>query len=42
MLSEADTGFLFRAPRNVIEEFPQFPAFEAYDELLTALTDATT
>ena len=34
MLSEADHGYLFRAPANVIEEFPQFPALEEYDELL--------
>ena len=26
MLAAADAGFLFRAPANVIEEFPQFPA----------------
>ena len=33
MLSEADSGFLFRAPDNVIEEFPQFPVTKEYDEL---------
>jgi phosphoserine/homoserine phosphotransferase len=33
MLSEADQGILFRAPPNVIEEFPQFPAVFSYDEL---------
>jgi phosphoserine/homoserine phosphotransferase len=33
MLSEADSGFLFRAPDNVIEEFPQFPVTNEYDEL---------
>ena len=38
MLQAADTGVLFRAPDHVIEEFPQFPALFAYDELLTALT----
>jgi phosphoserine/homoserine phosphotransferase len=38
MLAEADHGFLFRAPANVIEEFPQFPALEAYDDLLDAVT----
>ena len=36
MLSEADTGFLFRAPDNVIDEFPQFSAFTEYDDLLAA------
>lgn len=38
MLGEADAGFLFRAPQNVIDEFPQFPAMTAYDELLAAIT----
>jgi phosphoserine/homoserine phosphotransferase len=39
MLAAADAGFLFRAPDNVIEEFPQFPALRRYDELLAALTE---
>ncbi len=38
MLGAADAGFLFRAPDNVIAEFPQFPSFEAYDDLLAAIT----
>lgn len=33
MLSEADAGILFRAPANVIEEFPQYPAVQSYEEL---------
>ncbi len=33
MLSEADAGILFRAPDNVIAEFPQFPSVSGYDEL---------
>jgi phosphoserine/homoserine phosphotransferase len=33
MLSEADVGILFRPPKNVIEEFPQFPVTRSYDEL---------
>ena len=40
MLTEADAGFLFHAPSNVIEEFPQFPALDDYDELLEAITGA--
>ncbi|MFV0315905.1 MAG: bifunctional phosphoserine phosphatase/homoserine phosphotransferase ThrH [Microthrixaceae bacterium] len=36
MLTEADAGFLFRAPHNVIEEFPQFEAFTDYDDLRRA------
>ena len=39
MLAAADAGFLFRAPDNVIEEFPQFPALTTYDDLLSAITD---
>jgi phosphoserine/homoserine phosphotransferase len=38
MLDAADAGFLFRAPENVIAEFPQFRAMTGYDELLDALT----
>ena len=40
MLAEADAGFLFRAPDNVIAEFPQFPAHTDYDALLDAITGA--
>ncbi|HAK53349.1 MAG TPA: bifunctional phosphoserine phosphatase/homoserine phosphotransferase ThrH [Gammaproteobacteria bacterium] len=34
MLEEADAGFLFRAPENVVQEFPQYPLTTEYDELL--------
>ena len=30
MLKEADAGFLFRAPQNVIDEFPQYPVTTRY------------
>ena len=33
MLSEADNGILFMAPDKVIQEFPQFPVAETYDQL---------
>lgn len=33
MLSEAETGILFNAPQNVIDEFPQFPAVFNYEDL---------
>ena len=33
MLSEAEAGILFKAPKNVIEEFPQYPAVHTYDDL---------
>jgi phosphoserine/homoserine phosphotransferase len=34
MLLEANVGFLFRAPDNVKQQFPQFKAVEAYADLL--------
>jgi len=33
MLSEADAGILFKAPANVIAEFPQYPAVDTYAAL---------
>lgn len=39
MLAQADAGILFGAPDNVRAEFPQFPAVDSYEELLT-LVDA--
>ena len=39
MLGQADKGILFRAPENVIEEFPQFPAVTEYDELMDLIFD---
>jgi len=38
MLGAADAGFLFRAPDNVIAEFPQFPSCTQYDELLELIS----
>ncbi len=32
MLKQAEAGILFRAPDNVIEEFPQFPLTKTYEE----------
>ncbi|MCB2101742.1 MAG: bifunctional phosphoserine phosphatase/homoserine phosphotransferase ThrH [Rhodobacterales bacterium] len=37
MLGEADRGILFRAPDNVIAEFPQFPVVRDYDALRAAI-----
>jgi len=37
MLGAADVGYLFRAPTNVIAEFPQFAALDTFDELLVAI-----
>ena len=33
MLAEADAGILFKAPDNVIAQFPQFPAVHEYEDL---------
>ncbi len=33
MLAEADAGILFHAPQNVIDEFPQFPAVQSFEDL---------
>lgn len=33
MLAEANAGILFRAPDNVINEFPQFPAVHSFEDL---------
>jgi phosphoserine/homoserine phosphotransferase len=41
MLSEADCGILFRAPDNVVREFPQFPMVRTYDALFDAFEDAS-
>jgi phosphoserine/homoserine phosphotransferase len=40
MLSEADVGFLFRAPLAVKQEFPQFQAVDRYNDLLTLIREA--
>jgi len=41
MLIEADAGFLFRAPKNVKSQFPQFKAVETYAELAALIKAAT-
>ncbi|MEO6569495.1 MAG: bifunctional phosphoserine phosphatase/homoserine phosphotransferase ThrH [Opitutaceae bacterium] len=38
MLGQADHGFLFHAPENVIRQFPQFPAIKTYGDLLQRMT----
>ena len=42
MLAEADAGILFRAPDNVIAEFPQFPSVTSYDALKQQFIAAST
>lgn len=33
MLAEADAGILFRAPDNVLKEFPQYPSAVSFEDL---------
>lgn len=40
MLEEADAGFFYRAPANVLAEFPQYPAADDYESLQAFLTAA--
>lgn len=40
MLGAAHAGILFRAPENVIREFPQFPVVHEYDELAAQIEAA--
>jgi phosphoserine/homoserine phosphotransferase len=42
MLAEADAGFLFHAPQSIIDQFPQFPAIQEYDDLLVHITEQLT
>lgn len=37
MLSEADHGFLFRAPDAIQRQFPQFPPMDRYDDLIKSI-----
>lgn len=40
MLIEANLGYLFHAPDNVKQQFPQFKAVDHYDELLGLIRNA--
>ena len=37
MIEESKAGFLFRTTEQLKKDYPQYPAFEEYDELLTAI-----
>lgn len=37
MLAEANVGYLFRAPKAIQEQFPQFKPVERYDDLLNLI-----
>jgi phosphoserine/homoserine phosphotransferase len=40
MLAEAHTGILFHAPENIRKQFPQFPAVDRYEDLMTLIKAA--
>lgn len=37
MIQASQAGFLFRSTEQIKRDYPQFPAFEEYDELLAAI-----
>ena len=37
MIKASKAGFLFRSPDSIREQFPEYPAYEEYDELLAAI-----
>ncbi len=37
MIQASKAGFLFRSTEQIKKDYPQFPAFENYDELLSAI-----
>ena len=39
MIQASKAGFLFRTTEQLKKDYPQYPAFEEYDELLNAITD---
>ncbi|MCR5654636.1 MAG: bifunctional phosphoserine phosphatase/homoserine phosphotransferase ThrH [Lachnospiraceae bacterium] len=40
MIEASKAGFLFRSTEQIKKDYPQFPAFESYDELLAAIKEA--
>ncbi len=40
MIEASKAGFLFRTTEQLKKDYPQYPAFEEYDELLNAITGA--
>lgn len=40
MIQASRAGFLFRSTEQIKKDYPQFPAFETYDELLAAIKEA--
>ena len=40
MILAGKAGFLFRSTEKIKNDYPQLPAFETYDELLSAIRAA--
>lgn len=40
MMKASKAGFLFRSPESIRKQFPEFPAFEEFDDLLAAIKSA--
>ena len=40
MIEASKAGFLFRSTEQIKKDYPPFPAFESYDELLSAIKEA--
>ncbi|MCQ2434050.1 MAG: bifunctional phosphoserine phosphatase/homoserine phosphotransferase ThrH [Oscillospiraceae bacterium] len=40
MIQASKAGFLFRSTEQIKADYPQYPAFETYDELLAAICEA--
>ena len=40
MIEAGKAGFLFRSTETIKKDYPQYPAFEEYDDLLEAITKA--
>ena len=40
MIKASKAGFLFRSPESIRKQFPEFPAFEEFDDLLAAIKSA--
>ena len=40
MIQASKAGFLFKSPESIQAEYPEVPAYEAFDELLDAIKKA--
>ena len=40
MIQASKAGFLFRSTEQIKKDYPQYPAFESYDDLLSAIKNA--